>query len=380
MNILFINRGMGIFRGGGETYDVNSALSLQNLDQKINFIVGKKLLETPTHPLIEFPTTYIATPYLRGLSYTLPKGGWIFSVIDQLMFNFATYRRLKKNIQRPDIIQLCGLPYLADFIRKKTKIPVVLRMPGPPSAQQVPLLAKVDAVIANGDAFKQITKHTLNQKINLYNIPPGVNHTIFQFSTSAREEMRKRYNFTPSDIVVIWVGRFVPIKNPELAISAFGKAYAKNPQLKLLMGGEGPLEQNLKKQIKELRLESQVIMTGHIPNQELPKYYAASDIFLLSSEYDNFPNVILEAMSCKLPVVATNVGGVNTQIEHQVNGLLAENHNAEGLAQAINTLAENKENRQKIGEINRNKVLQTYNWESVGKKLLEVYKQVLSSH
>jgi glycosyltransferase involved in cell wall biosynthesis len=121
-------------------------------------------------------------------------------------------------------------------------------------------------------------------------------------------------------------------------------------------------------------------MTGHIPNQELPKYYAASDIFLLSSEYDNFPNVILEAMSCKLPVVATNVGGVNTQIEHQVNGLLAENHNAEGLAQAINTLAENKENRQKIGEINRNKVLQTYNWESVGKKLLEVYKQVLSSH
>lgn len=109
------------------------------------------------------------------------------------------------------------------------------------------------------------------------------------------------------------VGRLHPDKDQKTLISAFAKVAAKLPNAILVILGKGRLEQNLKQQVKELQLQDRVLFPGVVPHAV--NYFKAFDSFVLSSDYEPFGMVLLEAIIAEVPVIATDAGGAREIIK-----------------------------------------------------------------
>lgn len=130
-----------------------------------------------------------------------------------------------------------------------------------------------------------------------------------------------------SGFLILAVGRLIPLKGFTELISVMPKIIEKIPQAKLAIVGEGPEEQKLNLLIKSLGLENQVFLNGQKSKKELSIYYQATDVLVLNSWHDTFPNVVLEAMVFGLPALASRVGGLPEIIEPGHNGFLFERGN-----------------------------------------------------
>ena len=94
-----------------------------------------------------------------------------------------------------------------------------------------------------------------------------------------------------------------------------------------------------------LKLHKIIHTSGFISNQdEIIKYYSAGDVFVISSIAENFPNVVLEAMACGLPVVGFATGGIRDQIEHKYNGYLVEPKDVDGLCKGVDWVLNTADN------------------------------------
>ncbi len=105
--------------------------------------------------------------------------------------------------------------------------------------------------------------------------------------------------------------------------------------------------------------------------------YNAADIFVTASIEDNFPNTILESLSCSTPVVAFDVGGINDLIDHKSNGYLANSKDSSDLLTGIKWFIEKQENMRKYKKNARDKVLKNYSYLTVGNKYMNLYNQLL---
>lgn len=364
MKILFINRGMSFYRGGGENFDLNIAVALEKLGCEIEFITGKSLIGKIRYPVKEFKTTYLKTPYLRDLSQKLKRGSGYINLIDRKLFAKRVVNYLKKKKEK-FILQVCSIPEIIE-IKKFRKIPVVIRFPGPPWIGDYKLIKKFDKVIAHGDTVRVIKK---NFRKDVVDIPPGVNTEIFK---KVESDIKEKYSLKNKKIL-IFTGRLVPIKNIPFLIQAMKKLPLNTV---LLIVGDGPLKNEIKKKVEKEGLTQRVIFTGYIPQNQLPFYYSIADIFVFSSFYDNFPNSVLEAMACELPVVAPFVGGVPMIVKEEVNGYLYSGGNTQEFIEKVNLLLKNKSLREKIGKENRKKIIENFNWEKSAEKLKELYEEL----
>ena len=150
---------------------------------------------------------------------------------------------------------------------------------------------------------------------------------------------------TPKQVIA--VGRYVPQKGFDRLISAWSIVSKQHPDWMLRIYGDGMREQ-LQKQIAELEIASSCILEHSTPN--IADKYCESSIFVLSSRYEGFGMVIIEAMACGVPPVSfTCPCGPRDIINDGVNGLLVENGDIEGLAEKICYLIENEEIRREMG-------------------------------
>jgi glycosyltransferase involved in cell wall biosynthesis len=145
----------------------------------------------------------------------------------------------------------------------------------------------------------------------------------------------------------------------------------QKPMIRYTIIGGGRYLDTIKHQIGEIKLD--VKFTGFLPDPK--SALAASDIFLYYSYHDNFPNVILEAMACGLPVVTNNVGAVNETIENEKDGYIATTDDAY-LEYLINLLS-NVELRKRIGENARKTVEAKFDWAKIVDRYIEIYKKLL---
>ena len=209
-------------------------------------------------------------------------------------------------------------------------------------------------------------------------MPNGVDPTLFNPQIDAGF-LRDRYGLNSTDLVTLFVGGLDKahyFKGVPVLLQAMTRI--PDPQAKLLIVGDGDLRPTFQTQVIELGLSGRVIFCGRVPQDELPAHYALSDLLVLPSVTmgEAFGIVLLEAMACAKPAIATNLPGVRTVVIDGENGLIVPPNDVEKLADALRSLLSDPERRRRMGENGRAKVEARYSWERIGRALVEVYEAV----
>ena len=173
---------------------------------------------------------------------------------------------------------------------------------------------------------------------------------------------------------VIAVGRYNDAKGYDYLIPAWEKVHQLHPDWLLHVYGSGELHDHVIRWIKERKLEQTIIL--HEPTDEIMEKYLESSICVLSSRYEGFPMVMLEAMSCGVPVVSFDCPyGPRNIIRHEEDGLLVEYLNQEALAYNICHLIENDSLRKQMGG-NARRNIQRFSRESIMKMWDNLFSEI----
>ncbi|MCC6173783.1 MAG: glycosyltransferase family 4 protein [Chloroflexi bacterium] len=377
--VTLVNYTLTMMRGGGETRDLAFATHLQDLGCDVTIASVDPVLGRIRHPIEGFKTRLLRAPYFRDLVYrlmVLPKTGRLATfLLNQDVRRFS--QRVVDLVADPaypiDILQAAGLYPVVEVKRRRSVSVVIRNQGGLPARWLRPYVPRADAIVGDGwDA----ENFELALGRPLVDIPGGVDAALFR-PVEPDEEVSAR--LAGRDIL-LYVGRLVPLKNLPLLVSAFAIVKKARPTAALVIVGEGALEQPVREQVSRLGLATDVTFLGHQPQGRLPALYAAADIVLLSSSFDNSPNCILEANACARPVVATRVGGVPRYVTDGENGLLANGADATGFAEAVTSLLRDAGARRQMGEAGRRRVLARHSWRTSAEKLLALYESLLARH
>ncbi len=151
---------------------------------------------------------------------------------------------------------------------------------------------------------------------------------------------------------------------------------SKRKDVKFVICGKGPFLNRLQRYVYEMGLQKNVALLGYVPRETLLKTYQNATVQVVPSHYEGLPTVLLEAMSCGLPVVATDIGGNNEVISSGVNGLLVPPKNPNKMAQAILLLLDNPKMREKLGGAARKTIEDRYTWDKIADKILFFYENL----
>jgi glycosyltransferase involved in cell wall biosynthesis len=128
-----------------------------------------------------------------------------------------------------------------------------------------------------------------------------------------------------------------------------------------------------------LGLDHAITFAGYVAQADTPSWYRSADVFALSSDFDNSPNVVLEAMAAGLPIVATDVGGLRDFITPGRNGELVAKGDAAAMAAALTVLLDPVPHVRAMASVNRADAVTRYSWSASARQLRDVYERVLST-
>jgi glycosyltransferase involved in cell wall biosynthesis len=186
-------------------------------------------------------------------------------------------------------------------------------------------LAHASRVIIPSDALRELALG--------WGLPPAkvvvIPNPVSPPELGEREELRRRHGLEGRTLV--FAGRMVPQKAIPVAL----EAVVRNPDVSLVLAGEGPYLERLQKLARSMPLDGRARFLGPQPRQAVFELLRAADAALLSSSWENFPHMVVEALSVGTPVLATEVGGVTEILRDGENGLLVPMNDPEALAGAI---------------------------------------------
>ncbi len=163
---------------------------------------------------------------------------------------------------------------------------------------------------------------------------------------------------------ILSVGRLTEQKNYALLIEALGTLHQEGLDFLLTIVGEGVLRESLEERIQRAGLKERVSLLGHLSHAAVLEQYAQADIFVSTSRWEGSPNVVLEALSYGLPVVATAVGGVPDVVTDGVEGVLVPSEDTAALAKALKSLIKDPALRKKLGTAARRHVERDFSREA----------------
>ncbi len=206
---------------------------------------------------------------------------------------------------------------------------------------------------------------------------PGLDMEVIPNGIDARR-------FSPPDVRppgkalrLITVARLLERKGIQTILEACAKPSVLPIELRIV--GTGPFETELRDMVKAYGLEDRVRFLGFVPNEELPDHYRRSDIFVLPSATESFGLVFAEAMSCGLPIAASNVGGIPETVRDGIDGLLCPPGDPLALRENILRLASSIETREEISHSQRERILERYTWDKIAARYADVYRAVLGA-
>lgn len=306
--------------------------------------------------------------------------------------------RLKEGIKESDVINTHGIVWMQSFfgaiISRIYQKPIVLHQHNTYVNYKNPILRLIetiadktigryvlnsaDHIIAGSEETK---KYILSIAKKLNNISISYNGVNFQIYKPIKNKKiaRKKFKINP-EVFICFTVRRITFKNgidTFLQVAEFFNK--KRKDILFVLGGKGPDIDMVKKYITENHL-SNIKLLGFVSNEELPGYYALSDIFILPSKTgEGFPMVVIEAFASGLPVIGTNTGGQIEIIRDNQTGFIVEPDNPEQIANKIEYLSENKKLLEEMSKNCRKLMEKEFDWERNVKNLLLVYQEVLKN-
>lgn len=227
--------------------------------------------------------------------------------------------------------------------------------------------SRAAAVTALSDHLKALAHGTMAD-VDIAVIRNAVDTEIFPRRQAARQ---------PGPLRLVCVCRLVRRKGLEHLVHAVGDLRDLGVELEIV--GSGEQYERLAALVDDLGLGDRVRLTGYVPRERLADHYNAADIFVLPSISESFGQVLLEAMSTGLPVVASRVGGIPEVVEHGAGGLLIEPGSREAIVGAIRHLAADPDLRRAMGAWNFRQANEQHHWSSIALQYEALYLQAIAA-
>lgn len=215
---------------------------------------------------------------------------------------------------------------------------------------------------------------------NVHIVPTGIDNERFKLENNKDFDFvkeRKIINLLPDDFVIMFVGRIAEEKNIVFLFDNMKAILKKCPKVKLLIVGDGPDIDKYKKYCNKIKIANNVIFTGKVPWDNIPKYYLMSDVFVTASQSETQGLTVIEAMSASLPVVCIDDESFTNTVIDNLNGLIFKNGK-----QYVNNICKLYTDRKLLDRL-RNGARNTSEMHTVkyfAEKVLDVYKIAINNH
>lgn len=201
-------------------------------------------------------------------------------------------------------------------------------------------------------------------------IPLAVNTARFAGDGSV---VRRQLLGQDGQRLILYVGRLAPEKDLDNLLEAMRTVQTRRPAVRLAIVGNGPESPRLSKRAEQLGLHGSVTFVGPVGYDDLPRYYAACDVFALPSRYEGIPTVLVEAALAGRPVVTTRTPNVTDVVADGVTGLIVPVGQPESLAAAMLELVEDPERAAVMGQAGRDLVRSHYDFERVYRDVVAMW-------
>jgi phosphatidylinositol alpha-1,6-mannosyltransferase len=278
---------------------------------------------------------------------------------------------------RPDVIFSfnCGLQHVASgaALRRLFRIPYVVYVHGEDLPEpgrllrkdrlRLPLMGRADLILTNSEFSRRRLEALGCGAGKTEVISAGIGTELFTPGDGA--EMRRELGIGADDPVLLTVGRLDFRKGHDRVIAALPLLLREFPALRYVIVGEGPERGKLAALARENRAAERVLFAGFQPDERLPAYYRACDVFVmhnrtLPNDVEGFGLVFLEANACGKPVVGGRSGGAAEAVVHGATGFLVEPDDVPGLVQTLRKLLGDAALRREMGLAGRRRAVEEF--------------------
>lgn len=308
--------------------------------------------------------------------------------LEMLSYLFSAWHQAKKLVKKEhfDVCQVFfGIPSgpIGLYLKKRYHIPYVIRFGGgdiPGAQKRFSCIYKIlspairmiwgnaEALVANSEILKERAQG-FEDRYCIDIIANGVDNDFF----TRREEIVCNRNIKNTTINILFVSRLIRGKGLQHIIPEMKKISIECGQsIKLIIVGDGPFRDELERITQEAAMQDFVAFEGKKNKQELYEYYKNADLFILPSESEGMPNVVLEAMAMGLPVIMTPCGGSGELIKE--NGKIVP---IDGFVDAITALCQDRESRIKMGRQSAILTRTKFSWQEKAEEYLKLFKRII---
>ena len=387
MKILIITPSPPEYLGGLALFSKDLSLNLEKLNIEVDMLTSTL---SKKGPFIEKIGKNINVLKLK--TYAFSDNNNFLRVKNPLFFIF---KQLKKYANNYDLIHVHSYIYFSTiqtFVYKlifNRKIPLILHLHGgvqteeyktSTTMEKVLLLLKKYVfdfltgkfILKKANALISVSKEDILATNRVFKITRSKNNfyipnVIDSNKFKKLDSIEKKY--------IGFVGRLTKIKGIDLFLKIVELINNKDKSQKFLIIGEGPYIYEVKKAVKKYPIK----FIEKIPHDEIVKLYNECSIFMQTSRAEGLPTCVLEALSCEVPVVASNVGGTNEIVHNGKTGYLFENGNVNEAIEAINNIKKNNLFYE-LGKKGRELIKKEFSWEVITGKIELIYKKVLREY
>jgi glycosyltransferase involved in cell wall biosynthesis len=235
-----------------------------------------------------------------------------------------------------------------------------------------------DHFIVLSEAFRDILQHSYGVPKHKISIIPGAADTQRFHLSNDREALKKSLGIPEKQTIVLTVRRLVNRMGLMQLLDAWKEVVQVHPHVVLLIGGKGPLLEELRIRIQQHGLGTSVKLLGYISDEDLPRLYQAADLFVVPTQsLEGFGLISVEAMASGLPVIATPVGGSREILQSFRPEMLFLSEKSEDMAEGLIRLLNQKEQWPTAEEC-RSHIMANYTWEQVVNQVEAVLQEAVS--
>jgi len=232
---------------------------------------------------------------------------------------------------------------------------------------------EVDVIIAISEGVKRVLIKGGIDPSAIEVVPSGIDFSPFD-EVKSRDFLRKEFRFAPDDFLVGIVAALEDHKGHRDLIEAARWIKFHAPRVKIIIVGKGSLEIELDQKARALQVDDVVYFLGF--REDIPRILASLDLFVLSSHLEGLGTSIMDAMACRLPVVATEVGGIPEVVIDNETGLLVPPRNPQALAEAIVRLYYERLLAARLGNRGYEIVHERFSAEAMARRIIAIYEKI----